>query len=111
MTPAAISPSPSLPFGRGTWNWGASATSQRAFFFRVDPLNNSFERESFFEFDGGEVFADPVLTTALVEQVGILHQVGIRTVLIHGGGPQSTELATALGLDTTFVDGRRVTDA
>jgi acetylglutamate kinase len=45
-----------------------------------------------------------------MEQVGILHQVGIRVVLIHGGGPQSTELATALGLDTTFVDGRRVTD-
>jgi acetylglutamate kinase len=59
---------------------------------------------------GGEVFADPALTTALVEQVGILHQVGIRTVLIHGGGPQSTELAAALGLNTQFIDGRRVTD-
>ncbi|HEY5641920.1 MAG TPA: acetylglutamate kinase [Woeseiaceae bacterium] len=59
---------------------------------------------------GGEVFADPVLTRALVEQVGILHQVGIRTVLIHGGGPQSTALAKALGLSTTFVEGRRVTD-
>jgi acetylglutamate kinase len=45
-----------------------------------------------------------------MEQVGILHQVGIRVVLIHGGGRQSTELATALGLDTKFVDGRRVTD-
>jgi len=59
---------------------------------------------------GGEIFADPVQTRALMEQVGILHQVGIRVVMIHGGGPQSTELATALGLDTTFVDGRRVTD-
>ena len=59
---------------------------------------------------GGEVFADPVLTKALVEQVGILHQVGIRTVLIHGGGPQSTELAAALGFNTEFVEGRRVTD-
>ena len=59
---------------------------------------------------GGEVFVDSVRTNALMEQVGILHQVGIRVVLIHGGGPQSTELATALGLDTTFVDGRRVTD-
>jgi len=45
-----------------------------------------------------------------MEQVGILHQVGIRVVLVHGGGPQSTKLATALGVDTTFVDGRRVTD-
>jgi acetylglutamate kinase len=59
---------------------------------------------------GGEIFADSELTSALMEQVGILHQVGIRVVLIHGGGPQSTKLATALGLDTTFVDGRRVTD-
>jgi acetylglutamate kinase len=60
---------------------------------------------------GGEVFADPELTKALVEQVGILHQVGIRTVLIHGGGPQSTKLATDLGLDTQFVEGRRVTNS
>ena len=59
---------------------------------------------------GGEIFVDSELTSALMEQVGILHQVGIRVVLIHGGGPQSTKLATALGLDTTFVDGRRVTD-
>ena len=59
---------------------------------------------------GGEIFADTARTNALMEQVGILHQVGIRVVLIHGGGPQSTALATALGLDTTFVEGRRVTD-
>jgi acetylglutamate kinase len=59
---------------------------------------------------GGEVFADVEKARALVEQVGILHQVGIRVVLIHGGGPQSTDLASALGLDTTFIDGRRVTD-
>ena len=45
-----------------------------------------------------------------MEQVGILHQVGIKVVLIHGGGPQSTKLAAALGLDTTFIEGRRVTD-
>ena len=60
---------------------------------------------------GGEVFADAAMTTAFMEQVGILHQVGIRVVLIHGGGPQSTQLAKALGLDTTFIDGRRVTDS
>jgi acetylglutamate kinase len=46
-----------------------------------------------------------------MEQVGILYQVGIRVVLVHGGGRQSTELATALGMDTTFVDGRRVTNS
>ena len=59
---------------------------------------------------GGEVFVDAAQTRSLMEQVGILHQVGIRVVLIHGGGPQSTQLAKALGLDSKFVDGRRVTD-
>jgi len=59
---------------------------------------------------GGEIFVEPATTRALMEQVGILHQVGIRVVLVHGGGPQSTELATQLGLDARFVDGRRVTD-
>jgi len=60
---------------------------------------------------GGEIFEDPVQTNALMEQVGILHQVGIRVVLVHGGGPQTTELASALGLDTSIIDGRRVTDS
>jgi acetylglutamate kinase len=46
-----------------------------------------------------------------MEQIGILHQVGIRVVLVHGGGPQSTALAQRLGLSTQMVEGRRVTDA
>jgi acetylglutamate kinase len=60
---------------------------------------------------GGEVFADAAKTRELMEQVGILYQVGIRVVVVHGGGRQSTELATALGMDTTFIDGRRVTNS
>jgi len=59
---------------------------------------------------GGKIFADNRLTLALMEQIGLLYQVGIRVVLVHGGGPQSTQLASALGLKTNFVDGRRVTD-
>ncbi len=74
------------------------------------PYIRLYKGKSFVVKVGGEVFADPEATRALMEQVGILHQVGIRVVLIHGGGPQSTKLATALGVDTTFVDGRRVTD-
>ena len=40
----------------------------------------------------GGVFGDPALTRGLMEQVAILHQVGIRVVLMHGGGPQLTEI-------------------
>jgi len=59
----------------------------------------------------GGVFGDIASTRSLMEQVAILHQVGIRVVLVHGGGPQSTALAKRLGLATQMVEGRRVTDA
>jgi acetylglutamate kinase len=59
---------------------------------------------------GGEVFTSDETTRHLLEQVALLHQVGIRVVLVHGGGPQSTELANALGVPTRMVGGRRVTD-
>ena len=74
------------------------------------PYIRLFKGKTFVLKAGGEVFVDAEHTRALMEQVGILHQVGIRVVLVHGGGPQSTRLAAALGVDTTFVDGRRVTD-
>jgi acetylglutamate kinase len=59
---------------------------------------------------GGAVFADDASTRGLIEQVAILHQVGIRTVLVHGGGPQLDQLQASLGLETRMVNGRRVTD-
>jgi acetylglutamate kinase len=59
---------------------------------------------------GGAVFADLASTRSLIEQVAILHQVGIRTVLVHGGGPQLDSLQATLGLETKMVAGRRVTD-
>ena len=59
----------------------------------------------------GGVFGDPALTRGLMEQVAILHQVGIRVVLMHGGGPQLTEIQQSLGVEPRIVAGRRVTDA
>ena len=59
----------------------------------------------------GGVFGDPALARGLMEQVAILHQVGIRVVLMHGGGPQLTEIQQSLGLEPRIVAGRRVTDA
>ena len=60
---------------------------------------------------GGDVFADVDGAQTLMEQIGILHQLGIRLVLVHGGGPQSTALAGRLDVETRIVDGRRVTNA
>jgi acetylglutamate kinase len=59
---------------------------------------------------GGAVFADETSTQGLIEQVAILHQVGIKVVLVHGGGPQLDTVQSALGIETRMVAGRRVTD-
>jgi acetylglutamate kinase len=59
---------------------------------------------------GGGVFGDPDSTRALIEQIGILHYFGVRVVMVHGGGPQLTELSAALGVPSRMVQGRRVTD-
>jgi acetylglutamate kinase len=58
----------------------------------------------------GGVLADSGTTRGLMEQVAILHQVGIRVVLVHGGGPQLTQVQESLGLTPRMVAGRRVTD-
>jgi len=58
----------------------------------------------------GGVFGDAAATRTLIEQVAILHQVGIRVVLVHGGGPQLTQVQESLGLTPRMVAGRRVTD-
>jgi acetylglutamate kinase len=59
---------------------------------------------------GGAVFNDDASMRALIEQVAILHQVGIKTVLVHGGGPQLDQLQATLGIETQMVNGRRITD-
>lgn len=74
------------------------------------PYIRMYKHKTFVLKAGGEIFASVEETRALIEQIAILHQVGIRIVLVHGGGPQSTELANALGVPTQFVQGRRVTD-
>jgi acetylglutamate kinase len=58
----------------------------------------------------GGAFGDAAATRTLIEQVAILHQVGIRVVLVHGGGPQLTQVQESLGLTPRLVAGRRVTD-
>ena len=48
---------------------------------------------------------------AFAADIALLRAVGLRMVVVHGGGPQISALSGRLGLEPTFVDGRRVTDA
>ena len=74
------------------------------------PYIRMFKGKTFVVKAGGGVFADTESTRVLVEQIAILHYFGVRVVMVHGGGPQLTELSDALGLTTRMVEGRRVTD-
>jgi len=75
------------------------------------PYIRMYKNKIFVVKAGGAVFADEPSTRALIEQVAILHQVGIKVVLVHGGGPQLDRVQGALGIETRMVAGRRVTDA
>jgi acetylglutamate kinase len=74
------------------------------------PYIRMYKGKTFVVKVGGGVFADAEATRVLVEQIAILHYFGVRVVLVHGGGPQLTEVAAALGMPTRLVEGRRITD-
>jgi acetylglutamate kinase len=60
---------------------------------------------------GGHAMIDPNLGRAIAEDVVLLRAVGLRPVVVHGGGPQISELMAKLGKEPEFHDGLRVTDA
>ena len=74
------------------------------------PYIRMYKGKTFVVKAGGGVFADTESTRVLIEQIAILHYFGVRVVMVHGGGPQTTEIADALGVPTRMVEGRRVTD-
>jgi acetylglutamate kinase len=74
------------------------------------PYIRLFKGKTFVVKAGGAVFGDQRATRALIEQIAILHYLGIRVVLVHGGGPQLTQVTEAMGVPTQMVQGRRVTD-
>ena len=59
---------------------------------------------------GGHAMVDPVVLEAAIRDVVLLNYIGIRVVLVHGGGPEITEKMKALGKEPRFVAGLRVTD-
>lgn len=60
---------------------------------------------------GGNAMSTPELFADFAKDVVMMHRVGMRPVIVHGGGPQIGEWLRRLGKESEFVDGRRVTDA
>ncbi len=60
---------------------------------------------------GGHAMEDPALADLFAQDVVLMRLVGMNPVVVHGGGPQISDLMRRLGKEPEFVDGLRVTDA
>src|SRR4028119_987353 len=74
------------------------------------PYIQRFKGKTFVVKFSGKVTENKANLDSLSEELALLHQVGIKICVIHGGGKQLTELAQKLGVAQTVIDGRRVTD-
>lgn len=59
---------------------------------------------------GGHAMGDKTQIASFAEDIVLLHQVGIKPVVVHGGGPQIGAMLKRLSIDSDFIDGLRVTD-
>lgn len=60
---------------------------------------------------GGNAMIDEMLKEAVIRDVVLLSLIGIKVVLVHGGGPEISDLLQKIGKNTEFIGGLRVTDA
>ena len=74
------------------------------------PYIQRFKGHTFVVKLSGKVTESQENLISLAEELALLHQVGIRICVIHGGGKQLSELAHKLGVEQTIIEGRRVTD-
>ncbi len=59
---------------------------------------------------GGNAMINEELKQQVMEDIVLLHLIGVKVVLVHGGGPEITEMLGKIGKESKFVDGLRVTD-
>ena len=74
------------------------------------PYINAFRRKVFVIKYGGSILDDPKIRHAVLEDIVFLSYVGIRTILVHGGGPHISNRMKKAGLKSEFHDGVRITD-
>lgn len=59
---------------------------------------------------GGNAMINEELKQQVMEDIVLLHLIGVKVVLVHGGGPEITDMLSRIGKESKFVDGLRVTD-
>ncbi len=89
----------------------AAAEERAAVLIEALPYIQRFRDRTIVVKFGGNAMVDPALATSFAEDVVLMRSVGLRPVVVHGGGPQISALMERLGMVPEFVDGHRVTDA
>ena len=74
------------------------------------PYIQRFKGQTFVVKLSGKATEDHENLSSLAEELALLHQVGIRLCVVHGGGKQLSDLASMMGIKQTIINGRRVTD-
>jgi acetylglutamate kinase len=74
------------------------------------PYIQRFKGKTFVVKVSGKLTEDHENLASLCEELALMHQVGIRLCVVHGGGKQLTDLAELMGVEQTIINGRRVTD-
>ena len=59
---------------------------------------------------GGNAMVNPLLKEQVMEDIALLWLIGVKVVLVHGGGPEISQMMKALNKEPVFIDGLRVTD-
>jgi acetylglutamate kinase len=75
------------------------------------PFMQRYAGKTFVVKYGGHAMGDPEAAMDFAEDIVLLKAVGINAVVIHGGGPQIGAMLAKLGVESSFVDGLRVTDS
>ena len=75
------------------------------------PYMQRYAGQTFVVKYGGHAMGDPEAAQDFAEDIVLLKAVGINPVVVHGGGPQIGAMLKKLGVESSFVDGLRVTDA
>jgi len=75
------------------------------------PYMRKYSGKTFVIKYGGHAMGDPELAAQFARDVVLLKRVGINPIVVHGGGPQIGQLLERLRIQSSFIDGLRVTDA
>lgn len=86
------------------------ATTKEEVLIEALPYIQTYEGKTFVIKYGGAAMTEEHLKLSFAKDVTILRKIGINIIIVHGGGKETTDIASKLGLETQFIHGHRFTD-